>query len=127
MSRLQRLIDYALRLLQLDAVPEVSQDGQPKQSEPVEEAERSAISDPGMEIQMSALVDETRENLHIAIQEHLNALGSDGLLCDWYVATEVLDSNDNRNMSFAFSGGLSPWKLRGLAYYSSELLENFTS
>ena len=126
MSKLQRFIDFALRLLQLDEVSQVQQDRRPEQSESLDETSGSAISNPRLEIEMIT-AEGTREALHVALQEHLVALGSVGVLCDWVVTAEVAEADGTRSLSFAFSEDLTAWKLRGLSYYSGELLDRYTS
>ena len=131
LSIVQRIVAATLRALHVDEVHEVRQDWEPGQPVEVEaEGEQQVPADVSAELVPmidSDLVESTRHDLHMALQAHMNALGGPYLVTDWYAVIDCVNEDDERVLNFAVSGGISAWRLRGMAYYGNGILERYTS
>lgn len=128
LSKLQQLIARALSALHVDEVPELRQDWEPERTVEVETEGTDEVPTADLEALMDdALVEKTREDLHKAMQAHITALGVSVVVTDWFAVADCVTDDDSRVLQFAVSDGMSAWRLRGLAYYSSGILERYTS
>lgn len=130
LSKLQLFTSAALRALHVDEVPELRQDWEPERADEVETEGTDEVpaTDVGSFVtDEDVLVAKTRDDLRGALQAHLNALGGPAVVTNWFAVAEVVNDLDTRVLQFAVSENMTAWELRGMAYYSSGILERYTS
>lgn len=61
-------------------------------------------------------VEKTRQELHEAVQRHMQAVYGPVVTLDWIVMAENVAEDDTRVLHAAFSEAATPWKVLGMAY-----------